>query len=71
MNFAAPENIDADYSKQHDALGNSTNTNNNNRKVLLHVKRKREEDPLTALIIQERVKSTIALAARTALQMYY
>eukprot|EP00943_MAST-04B_sp_MAST-4B-sp1_P008843 g8843.t1 len=56
MNFAAPENIDADYSKQHDALGNSTNTNNNNRKVLLRVKRKREEDPLTALIIQERVK---------------
>ena len=30
--------------------------NNSNRKVLLRVKRKRGDDPLAALIIQERVK---------------
>jgi ankyrin repeat protein len=54
MNFAVPKSINADYSN--DALGNNTTTKNNSRKVLLRVKRKRDEDPLTALIIQERVK---------------
>ena len=56
MNFALPKNTATEIPVARDTSSTISSTDNGERKVLLRVKRKRGEDPLSALIIQESIK---------------